>query len=339
MAGKKKTRNIEQLMWGLYALLFLLIVLYIVDNNIAFAAAVVVLIVAILVLEFSYSVRTEGAKKSVIDIGIAVLAVVILFVILMVALDTTSPINVVTSCSMLPTLSKGEMLLLHGIPNVSAFVASRKIPVVNMSQSTFDAMMGNFSNEFLAYYAYDPANRSDISEIIPEGSDYPIALYNTKCIYQYGSGGVDEPYDYYRCYVGLQPSSDIIKYGYQVGNIIINNTYYSVIYTSTFSIANTTIVENYSNPIIVYKTNSSDEFPEGDIIHRAVAAIRVGSQYYILTKGDNNEGLDIQFANYPPSQNDVVGYFAGGLPYLGYLKLIVSGDLAPDPQCGEVIQH
>ncbi len=322
-------------MWALYGVLALMIVFYILHNSIALGIAVIVMIVAILILEFTYSVREEGAAKSLIDLGIAVLSVVIIFVILVVLLQTSSPIDVVTSCSMLPVLSRGEMLLLHGIPNMSSFLATRHVPVVNLTQSQFSGMIHNFSSEFLAFYAYNPSNKSNIAEIFGQGTHYPIGLYNSYCIDQYSAE--NETYNYYRCYVPSQ-GSNLIKYNYSIGNISINGTYYSVVYTSSIKIANTTIIENYSNPIIVYKTNSSDSF-SGDIIHRAVAAIHVGSNYYILTKGDNNPGLDIEFVNYPPSQNDVLGYYLVGVPYLGYLKLIVSGELTADSQCSEVTQH
>jgi hypothetical protein len=337
LARNKKAKNPGSLMWVLYALLVALIALYIFHNSVVIGIGVIVLIIIILVLEFSLSVHSDGAKSSIIDLGVAILAVVIIFAVLMVILQTSSPIDVVTSCSMLPVLSRGEMLLLHGIPNMSLFLASHHVPIVNVSQSQFNGMIGNMSSEFLAFYAYNPSNKSDIADITNLGAQLPVGLYNSACVDRYSAE--NEPYNYYRCYVPPQAqANNLIKYNYSIGKMLMNGTYYSVVYTSSITIANTTIVENYSNPIVVYRTNSSDTF-SGDIIHRAVAAIHVGAKYYILTKGDNNPGLDIQFANYPPSQSDIVGYFLGGLPYIGYLKLIVSGQLASDPQCGQVIQH
>lgn len=323
-------------MWALYAILVLLIVFYVLHNSVIMGIAVIVMIGMVVVLEIRYSVRSEGAKKSVIDLGVAILAVVILFGVLMLLLQTASPIDVVTSCSMLPALSRGEMLLLHGIPNMSAFLKDHDVPVVNLSTSQFNQMIGNFSSEFLAFEAYQPGNKSEISEIVNGGPGLPVGLYNQLCVDRYANE--NQPYNYYRCYVPKQPADNLIKYNYSIGKILVNNTYDSVVYTSSITIANTTIVENYSNPVVVYQTNGSDSF-SGDIIHRVFAAIRVGGNYYILTKGDNNPGLDIQFANYPPSQSSIVGYYLGGLPYLGYLKLIVSGQLQSQPQCGEVAQH
>ena len=61
---------------------------------------------------------------------------------------------------------------------------------------------------------------------------------------------------------------------------------------------NVSIAENYGNPIVVYQTTPSDYFT-GSIIHRVFAVLNVERSYYFLTKGDNNQALDIEFENYP----------------------------------------
>ncbi len=320
-----------------YALLIVLLVLYVIRNSVITGAAVIVVVVVILAMELKQSIRAGGVRRSLIDIGIAVLAVVIVFAAAAVILQTSSPIDVVTSCSMVPTLQRGEMLLLHGIPNLSTFLSDHDVPVVNVSTAAFDAAMSNFSSEFLVFYAYSPANKSDISETVAPNSVFDVGLYNQECLDIYSTE--DRPGEYYKCYVPGQQQSALIRYNYSIGKIAEGSELYDEIYTSSITIENTTITENYSNPIVVYKTNANDSFYPGDVIHRVFAVMHVGSEYYVLTKGDNNPGLDIEFVNYPPSQNEIVGYYLGGLPYLGYLKLIVSGDLQAQAQCSEVIQH
>ena len=75
----------------------------------------------------------------------------------------------------------------------------------------------------------------------------------------------------------------------------------------------------------------------GDIIHRVVAALNVNGSYYILTKGDNNPGLDMEFGNYPINQSSVIGYDIATVPLIGYLKLIVSGQLGAVAGCNQTM--
>lgn len=112
---------------------------------------------------------------------------------------------------------------------------------------------------------------------------------------------------------------------------------FNIIYTRSITINNQTILENYSNPIIVYLTTPNDTF-SGDIVHRVFAALKVGSTYYLLTKGDNNPALDIEFGNYPVDQNMVIGKVVGVIPWLGYLTLAFKGGIET-AGCNQVIIH
>ncbi len=336
MAARQKKGG-SRLIWILYTVLAVLVIAYAIRNSPIIGAAALIAIVAVLIAEFKYSVRSEGMKKSIIDILVALGAVAALWIVLMVVLDTGAPIDVVSSCSMLPVLQRGDLVALHGIGNVSQFVSSNHIPVVNVSATEMSKFLANIENEFVSFYAYNPSNMSEISTTVIGNSTYKVGLYNNKCLDTYSYLG--EYYNYYKCRV-IQNSQagNLITYQYGVGRIDIRNQQYGVVYTSAITVANTTIVENYSNPIIVYRTTANDSFT-GDIIHRVYAVMRSGENYYFLTKGDNNPGLDIQFVNYPATQNGVVGYYVGGIPVLGYLKLIISGELQGQAQCGQVIVH
>ncbi len=333
---KKPNKDSSKILWLLYALLAVLIVMYAIRNNPAIGAAALITIVVVLVVEFKYSVKSEGIRKSVIDVVVALGAVAIIWGVLIVVLHTSAPIDVVSSCSMLPVLQRGNLVALHGINNVTNFLKEHDVPVVNVTAPQMDSFLSNIRNEFVSYYAYSPSNPSEIATTLT-GSQYQIGLYNNKCLNTYSAIG--QYNNYYKCRVqNSVQNSNLIQYNYTVGNITINGIGYKEIYTQTVTISNTTITENYSNPIVVYKTNSNDSF-SGDIIHRLVAVIRSGNEYYFLTKGDNNPGFDIQFANYPATQAGVIGYYVGGIPIIGYLKLIISGNLEGDAQCNQVIAH
>lgn len=326
-AGKKKTP-----LWPAYLLLLVLLLAYALHNNLFIGLAIFIVLVFILVLEFRVSVHTEGAKKSAYDILYAVGIAAAIWIILIVVLQTTSPIDAVASCSMLPTLHRGDLVVLHGISNMSRFVALHKIPTINMTQSEYSSLNANMKGEFLAFYAFMGGNRSRITEIIPPGVSYSVAAYNTKCLNTYSYLG--QPYNYYKCL--SSQDGNPIRYNYSIGKVMLNGSEYSIVYTSSMTFGSETIVENYSNPIIVYRTTPQDSFG-GDIIHRLVAVINVSGSYYTLTKGDNNPALDMEFSNYPASQQYVVGYVITDVPVLGYLKLIISGQVGSVPGCNQQI--
>lgn len=333
---KAKSGKKAMSIWVLYAILIASIAAYIFYNNVLIGVFAFVVLVLAIVLDVKTSVETGGIQGAFKEIAMAVGAVVLVWIILIAVLGTSSPVDVVVSCSMLPTLQRGDLVVVHGISNLSSFAEENHVPVVNMTQSQFSAMQAGMYSEFLAYYAYYPSNRSDISETISQSvSGYSIGLYNTKCISGYLFEG-----QYNRvagCMVSSQ-SGNPIKYSYSIGNVTINGQVYNEVYTSGISILNTTVSQNYSNPIIIYKTTSSDSF-SGDIIHRLYAVIRVGGDYYTLTKGDNNPYLDIEAANYPANQSSIVGYEVARVPYVGYLRLILTGQVGQVPGCNMQLQR
>ncbi|MEM3241145.1 MAG: hypothetical protein QXV17_10310 [Candidatus Micrarchaeaceae archaeon] len=332
------SRKKRSLMPALYAILVISIAAYVLTENQAAGLLVFIIIIAILIAETRKSRSKERTKRTAIEMALALGTVVVIWILLILYLDTTAPIDAVASCSMLPILHRGDLVALHGISNFTEFVESEHIPVVNVSSAEFSAFESSIDNEFISYYAYAKGNKSDISYLLPVGAStnsYGIGLYNTKCLSNYSHTG--QAYNYYKCYVPNQ-NGNMIKYNYSIGNITIGGKLMNVVYTSSISILNKTIYANYSMPIIAYRTTGQDSF-SGDIIHRVFAAIRTGNTYYFLTKGDNNQALDIEFANYPPSDGSIVGRVIADVPAIGYLKLIISGQFAAPQGCNQTILH
>jgi signal peptidase I len=324
-------------MWPFYLLLFLLIVVYAVHNSFDIGIIIFALIILILVLEARVSVAVEGKKKSIVDIGIALGIAIAFWIILVIVLQTSSPIDAVASCSMLPALHRGDLVVLHGIVNPVEFADEHHIPMVNVSSSEFNYMESNMNNEFLAYYAYLNNNKSEITDIIPKGVEYSIGLYNTECVNTYSYE--HKNYNLYKCYMqNSTQSNNLIKYTYAMGKDSVNGVNYSAVYTSGIRIGNVSLTQNFSNPIIVYRTTSRDYF-SGDIIHRLYAIVNASGSYYFLTMGDNNPGLDIEFANYPANESSVIGYVIADIPIVGYLKLIISGQFGSVAGCNEVMSR
>lgn len=329
---KEKRRKKRSLAWLLYAWLAIFIAAYALSQNALVGAFSLLLIVVILVIEVKESVSTEGVGRSVVDIATAIGAAVLVWLLLVFVLHTTAPVDAVSSCSMLPSLHRGDMVVLMGISNFSKFVAARAIPVVNVPTVAFQSMQGNISSEFLAFYAYSPENRSEISAITSSSSP-EVGLYNTRCLSTYSYSGSIASYS--KCAVDSQ-AGNLIGYSYSLGRVVLGNRTYNIVFTSKLRIGNVSVVENYSNPVIVYATTPKDVF-SGSIIHRVFAILNVSGSYYFLTKGDNNQALDVEFGNYPVSEKDALGYVIAVVPFVGYVKLLLSGELAVPQGCNQTI--
>ncbi|MGC8676150.1 MAG: hypothetical protein ACP5T3_01360 [Candidatus Micrarchaeia archaeon] len=335
--GKAKRRSsMTPAEAALYALLLVLLVAYALTKLPMLSIAFVVVFVLIVVEETRQGIHSEGAKKTAKELLEAAAIIVAAWLIAIIVLGNLTPVDVVPSCSMLPELRIGDLVVLMHISNMAQFLYAHHVPVVNVSASAYNAMLNSIGNEFLAYYAYLGNNESKITYILSPGERYDIGLYNTKCLSTYSYYG--EAYNFYKCMVSnASQQSNLIKYQYGIGNATINGTLYRIVYTKSIIIGNTSISENYSNPIIVYRTVPGDTF-SGDIVHRIFAAIHAGNNYYILTKGDNNQALDIEFGNYPPSQNQVNGYVLAHIPWLGYVTLAFKGGI-DTAGCNQVILH
>ena len=97
-----------------------------------------------------------------------------------------------------------------------------------------------------------------------------------------------------------------------------------------------------NDSVVVYQTVPQDQFYKyGDtyVVHRVYALVNVSGTYYVLTKGDNNPGLDIQYFNIPPNLTYVEGKVIGSVPFVGYLKLILSNNFVEPAGCNTTVQN
>ncbi len=333
--SRKKGEGIKRI-HILYALLVISALLYILSSNTAFGVLAFLLVIVILAAEFGSSVKSIGVSKTARDVIISVIAAVLLFwAIPSILLRTSSPVNVVVSCSMLPSMHRGDLVILHGIGSMRSFLASHDIPTLNISSAAFNSMLFNISSEFLEPYAYAHENASEILPYASNLAGYSIGYYNAVCLERYYNAG--EPSYYYRCLVPeAAQQRNLISYSYAIGNEMFPGAQVEVPYTYSISINGISIRQNYSNPIIVYRASADDNF-KGDVIHRLYAALNVDGRYYLLTKGDNNAVLDIEAMNYPINQDAVIGYVVADIPFLGYPSLIVRGQVGSVPGCNQTL--
>jgi signal peptidase I len=165
-AKAKKGINTLPLYVALVAL-FILFIFYQSNASLSviFGIALFMIIVILIVLEVVNGINEEGYKKNILEIAVAIIIVVAFWFSLKALLHTSYPLDVVPSCSMLPSLHRGDLILISGITNPSKINAK----MINVSNSTYTNFINNIQNEFLSCVAYQQVgNRLTVSY-----TDYP----------------------------------------------------------------------------------------------------------------------------------------------------------------------
>ena len=231
---RRRKRRRDRIVWLLYAALFVFLAAYVLTKLPLFGLAFVLLFIIIIAAEVRDSIRQEGSKKTLIELASAVGAIILIWIVMILLLGTNSPVDVVPSCSMIPYLHVGDIVLLHGMGNLAQFLRQHSgVPVVNVSSAAFDGMLSSMGNEYLSYYA-EPATAL-IAYVTDYQDNYSIGLYNTKCLSAYSYLG--QKSNFYKCYVPeSSQKSNLIKYNYSIGKIIIGGITYKMVYTSGITI-------------------------------------------------------------------------------------------------------
>ncbi len=97
------------------ALLALSLAGYALTQNAFFAVGVFVFLIALFAADFTRAkVERKGWRQTVYEIITAFGLAVAVWLALSFVLQTSTPLNVVTSCSMLPALERGDLIILQG---------------------------------------------------------------------------------------------------------------------------------------------------------------------------------------------------------------------------------
>lgn len=288
----------------LYATFLILFIFYLIFKNPLIAFLLAINIVAIFITDTLVSASRGGWKRELMEIFVAVLTAVIAWFFLGFILHTSAPLNAITSCSMLPNFDRGDMVVLVG--------GEPKAPEVEVDQELWDSQ--NWENEYLVCSGCKRLNKST-------GREYVEPCLRTFVNKQLGDEVTDQSdniiqYECGICERKFYGSGEVLKYAC----------------TKSIRIGGVEVRENLSNDVIVYGHPAGDAF-QGETIHRVYAKIRVGDRVFYLTKGDNNEQLDIQFGNVPVSEDRVVGKVLFRIPFIGYVKLFLWGQFSLPSGC------
>ena len=302
---------------ALYAVLAVSFVLYLLTKSPLFALLVALSIAGEFIAETLSGVAKHGWFRELREIGIAVLIALVVWFGGGYVLQTHAPLNAVVSCSMLPSLDRGDMMVLQGaLPNA---------PEIQLSEEAWGAF--NFSGAGWCGLckkqedgSYELCQGTPVRPIEIVDSGGSLLAYGTEVREEapaQGNVGVECGW----CEVALGSGKTVkapCATGLRLGSAVVH--------------------EDLSNDVVVYTAGKGDRMP-GEIIHRVYARVNADGKYYFITKGDNNPQFDFQYGNAPVPEGRVTGKTILRIPYLGYVKLFLFGYLATPPGCDSRILH
>ncbi|MFA6036261.1 MAG: hypothetical protein WC759_04865 [Candidatus Micrarchaeia archaeon] len=298
-AGKKKDEegsyrylkelNDSKILWLLIVALFMI---YLVTTKFSpglaplFAILVALVMVSLVALEIWIGAKTGGLGNEVKETVLAVFVAAVLWYGGGMLLNTSVPLDAVVSCSMVPSLNRGDMLVLHG--------GEVQAPFVKMSAADWDAVRAGGLLKRQCALCQDMNSKWGCAIDGSGGVVQPSGILDYKCSLCEREDKAGSKV-FVPCVTGIEINGKFIDY-------------------------------SKGEETIVYIPRAGDPFARsGDIVHRARLIIEVDGKDYILTKGDNNHLFDVQIGNSPVEQEQVRGRALVRLPYVGYLKLFLSG--------------
>ena len=288
------------------------ILLYVLTKHPIFGVLVAIEIIGIVIIEVRLGVKKHGWKGELKDIAISLGAIVIIWLGMMFVLNTPVPLDAVVSCSMLPNIERGDMVVVQGAEPLGYYI--------EMTPAEFEALNG-------------PAVVT-----LPNGGEAEVL----GSLYSYCSQVQDEAcVEFVEGPEGFSEKRGPLEMHYSSCQRTYGEYYIEVPCVSSVTFKGKDYPINYSHDTIVYQPAEGTLYSlAGDIIHRLYFVVDVDGEKYYLTKGDNNPQFDIQdysygygMGNTPPGKEQYKGKVIARIPYVGYLKLFISGFFSETPFC------
>ncbi len=297
----------------LYMLIAVFFIFYFVSGVWLFGLLIGLSIVALVLLEFAQGAHEHGMKSEIKETAIALLLALVVWFGSGFLLQTSSPLNAIVSCSMLPHIQRGDMVVLQGgqITAPHAYVSS----LANLSSAAIYENGQLVAEAKGSAYSYCSLHLSE-----------PFCTRFVSSPEKFTEKHGELTFGYSKCEI-VYPKTGLRQAGPCVSWLEINNTRY---------------YENLSNSVVVFQPERDEYYSRvGDIIHRAfilITAQDTGKTYF-LTRGDNNPIFDVQVydeasqsGNRPVEVARSKGRVVLQIPLIGYLKLFISPSAIPTPE-------
>ena len=300
-------------------LLAIFLVLYVLTKNSIFGILFAIALIATVALEVWGGTKKHGWKHELKDTAITLGGIIVFWFVLTIVLNSSVPINAVVSCSMLPNVERGDLILVQGADPIGyeLELTQEELSALQSPEATISAGAAGTFKVNGSIYSYCSQHKENLCTLFVSNPEIfteqkgPFTFNYGTCTRHDGTIEL------------ITPCVTSVEYK--------GATYYT----------------NLSHDTIVYGPPAGDLYSyTGDIIHRLFFKINVGEETYYLTKGDNNPTFDIQVYDYSvmlgnraPSSSDYKGKILVQVPYLGYPKLFISGFVSETVNCGTTLEY
>ncbi len=296
---------------AVYGAIVLFFISYLISGFWLFGVLVGLSLLWAVALEFLIGSHEHGIMHEAKETAIALLLALVIWFGAGFVLQTSSPLNAIVSCSMLPHIQRGDMVVLSGdriqapTAQVQSLVGVGDAAIMQNGQQ-----IAQVKGSLYSHCAQNPA-----LPLCRQFVNSPENFIEKQGPLSFG---------YERCEM-VFPKTGAMQSGPCVSWLEVNGARYQ---------------ENLSNDVVVYQPQKDEYYARvGDIIHRAYIKLQAGNQTYFLTKGDNNPVFDIQvydeglkMGNAPVDNSRFKGRVLFSIPVIGYLKLFISpaGIMTPE---------
>ncbi|MCX6777888.1 MAG: hypothetical protein NT157_03300 [Candidatus Micrarchaeota archaeon] len=279
--------------------------LFLLTQSVFFMFMAGALLLALVVAESLLGVMTHGVTNEIKELAMAAIFALAVWYGGGFLLNTPAPLDAIVTCSMLPELQRGDFVLVQG-----ADVNAREIEVGSLEFGNVTARVDGdeyvIDKPLWLYCPFDERNVPACEMLTRE------------------PGRVSETYGPLTFKYGICnrriDDGQVVK-EFCVKSVVVDGMEYG---------------ENLSSDVILYDPLPNDRgYSYRPIIHRVWLKIRNlgdGKTYY-LVKGDNNNIFDLQNGNSLVAQERVHGKVLVRIPYLGYIKLLISGLVSEPAGC------
>ena len=287
-----------------YILILAFFAAYMISGAWAFGIFAGIAIIWAVALEFLRGSSEHGMGNELKETALALVLALAVWFGAGYLLHTSSPLNAIVSCSMLPHVQRGDMVILSGdrlaAPTAdvgtlagltgTADVYESNVRVASVKGSIYSYCAQNAGAPLCYDFVSHPGQFTE--------KQGPLTFGYGSCTVLFTKTGVRKD----------APCMEWVEAG--------GNRYY----------------ENISNDVAVYAPLPDEYYSRvGDIIHRVFLKMDADGQTYFITKGDNNPILDIQvydsasgLGNKPVEVSRSKGRVLFSIPYIGYFKLFLS---------------